>query len=200
MRMHLSAIAALASAGAASAAISNGGLKILAPGGDNLWWLVGMGNNIVWTCGESTFSQFTVSINNSDISLLTDIQAIISQEQNFNCDQLVTPNDVNVPVGDGYTIVLADPLNGTNVYAVSDPFSVKPVSVGYPPASATPSDPGAATIAKPTGSGSGSVVGATGAATGSGSAAPQKTGAGMRLSAGVAAAALGVAAVTLSLL
>ncbi|KAJ7207246.1 hypothetical protein GGX14DRAFT_456696, partial [Mycena pura] len=196
MRMHLSAIAALAFAGAASAAFSSGGLSILAPGRDKLYWLVGMENNIVWTCGESKFNQFTVSINNSDISLLTDIQAIIAQEQNYNCEQLVTPNDVNVPVGDGYTIVLADPLNGTNVYAVSDEFSVKPMSAGYPPASATPTDQASASVTKPTGSGPVGAAGATGA-TGSGSAAPQKTGTGMRLSVGIAAVTLGVAAVTL---
>ncbi|KAJ7659517.1 hypothetical protein B0H17DRAFT_339921 [Mycena rosella] len=42
-------------------------------------------NNIVWTCGESTFPQFTIWINNSDVSLLTAITAIIPVEQNFNC-------------------------------------------------------------------------------------------------------------------
>jgi len=193
--MHLSAIAALALAGAASADFSSNGLKILAPGGPNLWWLQDQLNNIAWTCAESTIQQFTVLINNSDVSLLTDIQAIVAQQNNFDCVEGLTANQVSMPIGDGYTIVFADIINGSHVYAVSDPFSIKAVSAGYPQTSATPVDSGSTTVVKPTGSDL-ATVGATGSG---GSAPPQKTNAGMRLSVGGAAAVLGAAAAALSL-
>ncbi|KAJ7096595.1 hypothetical protein B0H15DRAFT_798048 [Mycena belliarum] len=142
------ALTALALAGSTSAAISNGGLKILAPGGPNLWWLQGQPNNLVWTCAASTFKQFSVYLNNSDVSLITAITAIISVEDNFNCNQGIGNNLVTAPVGTGYTIVLTDITNITNIYAVSDPFDIKPLSTGYPPASATPVDQASATVSK----------------------------------------------------
>ncbi|KAJ7466779.1 hypothetical protein B0H11DRAFT_54568 [Mycena galericulata] len=115
----------------AAAAISNNGLQIFAPGGDNLWWVVGQVNNVVWSCAEASpaAQQFTIWINNNDTTLLTAITPLIAVEQNFNCDQGIPANLMNQPVGDGYVIVLTDITNATNIYAQSDPFSIKALSV-----------------------------------------------------------------------
>ncbi|KAF7350307.1 hypothetical protein MVEN_01335000 [Mycena venus] len=192
--------ATLALAGAASAAVSNGGLKILAPGGDGLWWIAAQQNNVVWTCGESTFPQFTILINNSDTSLLTAITPLIAVEQNYNCNQGIASNLITQPVGTGYTIVLADILNSTNIYAVSDPFEIKALSAGYPPTSNTPVDQASATVSKGTSS---NVVGQTGSPTGAGSGSPPaKTGGApsLRSSSITAGALVGVAAAVAALL
>jgi len=188
-------------AGAVSASVSNGGLSILVPGGDNLWWLADQQNNLIWTCGESTFPTFTVWINNSDITLLTAITALISIEQNYNCEQGVGSNLLTAPVGKGYTIVLTDPSNATNVYAVSDEFEIKPLSAGYPASSATPTDQASATVSRGTAS---NVIsgGQTGSPSDTGSgAAPAKTGGAVSLrGAGMTAGALAGVAVAMAAL
>nr|GAT60479.1 predicted protein [Mycena chlorophos] len=165
MRTSIAAVT-LALAGAASAATSTNGLSILAPGGQNLWWLQGQDNNIAWTCGESTISQFTIWLNNTDVTTtIGDITALIAVEQNYNCVQLVSAGLNNAPVGSGYTIVMTDISNANTVYAVSDPFEIQALSVGYPPASNTPTDSASATVVK----GTSAVV--TGSAASSGSSA-----------------------------
>jgi hypothetical protein len=192
-------LSTLALAGAASAAVSNGGLKLLVPGGDNLWWITGQPNNIIWSCSESTFTQFTMWINNSDVSLLTAITPLVPVEQNFNCAQLIAGEVVTMPVGKGYTIVLTDITNATNVYAVSDPFEIKALSAGYPPATNTPVDSQSATVSKGTAS---NVISGSQTGTGSGSS-PSQTGKGAAssLRSGMAAAgALVGAAVVAALL
>ncbi|KAJ7129094.1 hypothetical protein C8R46DRAFT_1143772 [Mycena filopes] len=136
------------------AATTTGGLKILSPGGDALWWLINSDNNLVWTCGESTFTTFTISLANPDIKLLTATTAVIAIEQNYNCAQTISSSLLNAPLGDGYTIQLGNPLNATEIYAESDPFSIKAISAGYPPASATPVDTASATVSKGTASNS----------------------------------------------
>jgi len=167
-----------------AAQTTTGGLKILAPGGDNLWWLVGSDNNLIWTCAESTFPTFTVSIANSNISLLTATTAIIAIQQNFDCSQTIASTLQTAPIGDGYTIQLGNPLNASQIYAESAPFSIKAVSVGYPPASATPTDDSSTTVSK--GTASNSINTPTGSSSSSGSA-PAKTGAALSLRTGMGA-------------
>jgi len=190
-------LAILALAGAAFASVSNGGLSILVPGGPNLWWLAGQQNNLIWTCGQSTFTTFEIWINNSDVTLLTAITPLLSIEQNFNCEQGISPDLIAaVPVGTGYTIVLADPANSTNVYAVSDQFEVKPLASGYPASSATPTQ-ATQTVSKGTAS---NVISQTGSSSGSGSA-PAKTGGALSLRpAALTAGALVGAAVAMAAL
>ncbi|KAJ7866662.1 hypothetical protein B0H13DRAFT_2066408 [Mycena leptocephala] len=185
------ALATLALAGAVSAAFSSGGLSILAPGGDGLWWLAAQPNNVVWTCAESTFTQFTIWIFNTNTTLLTAITPLIAVEQNFNCAQLIDGTLLTAPVGNNYTIRLANINNVTDVYAESDPFDIKDLSAGYPATTATPVDQHSATVSK--GTASNSVGGATN--TGSGSA-PAKTNGALSLRSGMGVAGLvGVAAV-----
>ncbi|KAJ7152699.1 hypothetical protein C8R43DRAFT_1127154 [Mycena crocata] len=170
----IACLAALALAGVASAAISTGGLKILAPGGPDLWWLKDQDNNVVWTCGESTFTQFTLTINNPDTKLLTDSTALIAVEQNFNCAQTVAATLFSAPLGTGYFLRMANILNSTDIYAESDPFEIKALSAGYPLASATPVDTASATVSK--GSASNQIAGQTSSA---GAPGASQTGAAM---------------------
>ncbi|KAK6971881.1 hypothetical protein R3P38DRAFT_3140216 [Favolaschia claudopus] len=184
-------LATLALAGSAMADFTTGGLKILAPGGDNLWWpifisyvpsadsshqitdicspVTAQPNNIAWSCSSSSFSTFTMWINNSDITLLTAITPLIAIENNFNCVQGLDGNIITMPVGKGYTIVLSNPSNLTDVYAVSDPFEIKALSAGYPPETNTPKDTGSATVSKGSAT---NVVSQTGAPSGSPSQPP----------------------------
>ncbi|KAJ6613184.1 hypothetical protein B0H10DRAFT_2049828 [Mycena sp. CBHHK59/15] len=165
--MRRSALTTLALAAAATAA-GTGTLTILAPGGDSLWWLVDQPNNVVWTCGESPFDQFTIWVANNDTTLLSGALAVIAVEQNYNCNQGLSADLVAaLPVGKGYTVLLTNINNGTDIYAQSAPFEVRALSAGYPPATATPTDSASATIVKPSGSASGSATGAASSASGS---------------------------------
>ncbi|KAF7349422.1 hypothetical protein MSAN_01732100 [Mycena sanguinolenta] len=125
-------LASLALVGAAYAQVSTSGLSVLVPGGPDLWWLANQPNNIKWTCEQTAFPDFTIWINNSNTTLLTAITPLIAIEQNFNCDLLVSAELVTMPIGTGYTIVLTDPTNGTNVYASSAEFEIKALSAGVP--------------------------------------------------------------------
>ncbi|KAI0674480.1 hypothetical protein C8Q78DRAFT_1015030 [Trametes maxima] len=90
-------------------------LEILTPGGDNLWWVAQSDNVITWTCKTSPYTNFTVLIANSDPKVLVGPQAFIAQQNNFDCSELITKDRVNMPVGTGYTIQLANPFNETDV-------------------------------------------------------------------------------------
>ncbi|KAF7332652.1 hypothetical protein MKEN_00148000 [Mycena kentingensis (nom. inval.)] len=166
------AVVALGLASAASAAISTNGLSILAPGGENLWWLQGGDNNVAWTCSTSTVSQYTVWLNNTDqAATISAITALVSVLPNYNCIQLIEARLNSAPAAKGYTIVFTDIANATNVLAVSDEFEIKAQSAGYPPATNTPQDTGSATVVKGSGtavlgSGSISATGATSSPTG----------------------------------
>ena len=51
--------------------------------------------------------------------------AIIAQENNFDCSKTITQDQANQPAGTGYTILLADPLNNTNVRFLC--FLIRPI-------------------------------------------------------------------------
>ncbi|THG97541.1 hypothetical protein EW026_g4470 [Hermanssonia centrifuga] len=108
-------------------------LQVLAPGGPNLWWVAQSANTIVWTCADSPFQSFTI------LAISPVPEAIIASENNFDCSQTTTAaQQLNFPVGTGYTIQFANPLNNTDVYAESQQFEIKPLGSPFPPASATP--------------------------------------------------------------
>jgi len=56
-----------------------------------------------------------ISINNSDPKLLLGPLAFLAIQQNFDCSITVSQDQVNQPVGPGYTLLLANPLNNTDV-------------------------------------------------------------------------------------
>jgi hypothetical protein len=194
-KLSLSTLA-LAGAAYAQAGISTGGLSVTVPGGPDLWWLAGQPNNLIWTCAQTTYTDFTVWINNSDITLHTAITPLQAIEQNFNCDFLVSGELITMPVGTGYTIVLSDPNNVTNVYASSAEFEIKALSAGYPASSATPT--ATATVSKgtasnvpvsQTGSGSGTASGSGASQTGKSAGVSTRVGMGAAALVGVAVAA-----------
>lgn len=92
-------------------------------------------NTLSWTCHESQFTNFTVlyvshsylrphgpcadsglySVGNTNPSILSQPQAIIAIENNFDCSKTITQEQEIFPAGSGYTILLANTLNNTDV-------------------------------------------------------------------------------------
>lgn len=97
------------------------------------------------------------SLANSNPTVLQGNFALIGIQENFDCSEGLAANQVNFTASDGYTILLANPLNQTQVYATSDVFEIKAQGATYPASSATPTD-GSSTAASgsSTGSASGS--------------------------------------------
>ncbi|KAI0702018.1 hypothetical protein C8T65DRAFT_579375 [Cerioporus squamosus] len=140
-------------------------LEVIAPGGPNLWWVAESDNVVTWTCKTSPYTNFTVSIANTNVNVLTAPQPFISQQNNFDCSKLITKDQVNMPPGTGYTIQLANPFNLTDVYAESQQFEIKALGAAYPASSATPTLGGSATGSA---AGSASATGAAASSTASG--------------------------------
>ncbi|KAL1741209.1 hypothetical protein HDZ31DRAFT_67154 [Schizophyllum fasciatum] len=34
--------------------------RVVVPGGDDLWWVAGSSNNIIWTCQDSPYQTFSI--------------------------------------------------------------------------------------------------------------------------------------------
>lgn len=164
-------------------------LTILSPGGPDLWWVAQSQNTVIWTCDTSPYSTFTVLIDNSDPKILTSELAIIAQQENFDCSETISQYQVTMPAASGYTLIFANPLNNTDVYAQTQPFEIKALGATYPAASATPTGGSSATV-----SGSSSAA-ASGASASSTAATSSKKNAAGRVAAPVVAlAALAAAA------
>ncbi|TFK87513.1 hypothetical protein K466DRAFT_586326 [Polyporus arcularius HHB13444] len=138
-------------------------LEVIAPGGPNLWWIAESDNVVTWTCKTSPYTNFTVSIANKDVKVLTSPLPFISQQNNFDCSKLITKDQVNMAPATGYTIQLSNPFNLTDIYAESQEFEIKALGAPYPASSATPTLGGSATGS---GAGSASATGSTPSATG----------------------------------
>ncbi|THH01156.1 hypothetical protein EW026_g1479 [Hermanssonia centrifuga] len=166
-------------------------LQIISPGGPNLWWVAQSINTLAWTCAESPFSTFTILVANAGQPAIAGGQAIIAIENNFDCSKTITADELNFPAGSGYTVQLANPLNNTDVYAVSQEFEIKPLGAAYPASSATPTleSTTGSSSATSTGSGSGTSTSPTTSATGNSAAGLKGSAAGI---AAIAAAAFGV--------
>jgi hypothetical protein len=150
---------ATASFALASLATLAQGFSVTAPSA-NTWWVAKSLNVLTWDCKASDApATFTVLIANKDPKVLVAPLAIIGIEQNFDCSKEITQDQSNQPAGTGYTILLADPLNNTHVYATSDEFEIKPLGSSYP-SQASPS--------------SGSNNGASGTASGTGTSSSSK--------------------------
>jgi len=112
-------------------------LEVTSPS-SSIWWVAKSQNVLAWTCQNTTYPQFTVLVNNTDPTILTSPLAIIAQQDNFDCSIIITQDQANQPAGTGWTILLANPLNISDVYATSQPFEIKPLGSLYPSQS-TPS-------------------------------------------------------------
>ncbi|CAL1709006.1 unnamed protein product [Somion occarium] len=143
--------AVLSATFAALIGVATADLKITTPS-SNAWWVAQSINTIAWTCQESQFQTFTILIANTDPKVLTQPQAIIAIENNFDCSKTITQDQASQAAGSGYTILLANPLNSTEVYATSEPFEIKPLGSAYPTTSAstTPTATGSSASNAPT--------------------------------------------------
>ncbi|KAJ3774411.1 hypothetical protein FB446DRAFT_786942 [Lentinula raphanica] len=116
--------------------VASAQLKVLSPGGDSLWWVADSENLLVWNCNESQEQTFTVLVANPNMASAL---AIIAQQPNYQCSLLVTKDQMGgLPVGTGYTVQLANPLNGTDVYAQSSAFEIKAAGSSYPTTTVSP--------------------------------------------------------------
>jgi len=117
-------------------AVASAQLKVLSPGGDSEWWIANSQNLLVWNCNESQVQNFTVLVANPNMASPL---AIIAQQPNYVCSLLVTPDQMGgLPVGTGYTVQMANPLNITDVYAQSDSFEIKSTGSAYPTSTVLP--------------------------------------------------------------
>ncbi|KAF5380780.1 hypothetical protein D9757_007101 [Collybiopsis confluens] len=146
---------AFAAASALFTAVS-GQLQVINPGGPNFWWISNSENLLVWNCNDSPEQTFTVLVANPNMASAL---AIIAQQPNYVCSLLVTKDQMGgLPVGTGYTVQLADPLNGTHVFAQSQAFEIKAAGSAYPTSTAvesatfTPSSSGSGSSATSTSS------------------------------------------------
>jgi len=130
-------------------------LKIISPGGPDLWWVAKSQNVISWTCNESPYGNFTILVANKNPAILVAPMAVVAIENNFDCSKTITQDQASQAPGTGYTIQLANILNQTDVYAESQEFEIKPLGAAYPAASATP------TSAKASATGSGAAPAAS---------------------------------------
>jgi len=141
--------------------------QILSPGGPNLWWVAQSENTIVWSCHtsvpSSTNQAFQLLLNNTNPTVLTAAEAIVALVPNADCSHTITTQQANLTPGTGYTLVFADPIDQTKIYAVSQPFEVKALGATYPATSATPQESSSAsqTGASATSSGTGTSSSAT---------------------------------------
>jgi len=116
---------------ASISSVVNADLVITQPSSD-IWWVAKSQNVIAWTCRDTSIVDFTILVNNADPKLAVAPLAVIAIQQNFQCSIVITQDQANQPAGTGWTILFADPLNNTNVYATSQPFEIKPLGSAYP--------------------------------------------------------------------
>ncbi|KIM64895.1 hypothetical protein SCLCIDRAFT_1213000 [Scleroderma citrinum Foug A] len=116
-------------------------LTITNPTSDS-WWVAQSSNTLAWTCDTSTYSNFTVLLANSNPSILVQPIAIIAIEPNYDCSKTITQQQASQPPSTGYTVLLANPLNSSDVYATSQSFEIKALGSSYPATSASSSPTG----------------------------------------------------------
>jgi hypothetical protein len=143
---------------ASLAGVSRAQFTVVSPSSD-AWWVAQSTNMIKWSpcmdTADPTVTDFTVLINSST---LTQPMAIIAVEAIADCSILVSQDQANQPAGTGYTILLANEVNNSDIFATSQPFEIKPLGSAYPTqpptangtASGGPSPTATTSTAKPT--------------------------------------------------
>ncbi|KAI0264650.1 hypothetical protein BC834DRAFT_970596 [Gloeopeniophorella convolvens] len=147
-----------------SSALAN--FQILSPGGPDLWWVAQSQNVIAWSCRDNPpATVYQLLLNNTDPTILPAPMAIVANIQNADCSHTITTQQAALTPSPSYTLIFADNLDQTKIYATSQVFEVKALGATYPAASATPTD-------DPTASSTGSNAGSssTGSSTSSGAA------------------------------
>ncbi|KAI0311636.1 hypothetical protein OF83DRAFT_1221702 [Amylostereum chailletii] len=140
--------------------------QILAPGGPDVWWVADSQNTMVWTCHiDAPAVTYQLLIANGDPTILPAPQAIIANVANADCSHTITTQQAALTPAQNYTLILADNLDQTKQYAVSQPFEVKAAGSSFPASSATPTE----SLASSTASGTGSAASTTGTSSSSSS-------------------------------
>jgi len=104
---------------------------ILTPS-SSIWWVAKSENQMSWDCKNPqaiAIGTFTVLINSPNSAAAL---AIIAEQANADCIKTITQEQANQAPGTGYTVLLANPLNNTQVYATSQPFEIKALGSQYP--------------------------------------------------------------------
>jgi hypothetical protein len=127
-------------------------LEVTSPS-SSIWWVAKSQNVLAWSCQDTTITNFTVLVSNTSPTIAVAPLAIIAIQDNFDCSVVITQDEADQPAGTGWTILLADPFNETNVYATSQPFEIKPLGSLYP-SQTTPSANASSNTASSTGTGS----------------------------------------------
>ncbi|WWC70045.1 uncharacterized protein I206_103989 [Kwoniella pini CBS 10737] len=151
-------------------------LKITQPTADH-WWVAQSLGTLAWD-GISP-DQFSVFLSNSDTNVLTSLLALTSITYAYDTSKTINPGSIT-PSG-GYTILLTNPLNSSDVYAKSETFEIKAVGSAYP-AQGSPSGGASAAVAT---SAVGSVSGSAASSSPSASASGTNSGAGRKEVAGI---------------
>jgi len=131
----------------AAASLAAAQFKVTMPAAEN-WWVAGSTNVLAWDCQAANAPQtFTVLITNQDLSQYPAPLAIIAIQNNYDCSILITQNQASQAPGTGYEILLANPLNNTDVYARSEQFEIKRLGERYPSQEAAASSSASAAAA-----------------------------------------------------
>jgi len=146
---RLALTAALVSAAAAQ-------VEIFSPSA-SVWWVAQSINTLAWTCNDPAAAAnptFTVLLANSNPDILVAPLAIIGIQNNFDCSQTITADQVSAAAGTNYTILFSSVNNQTAVFATSEPFEIKALGATYPTTTpGAPSDTSSAAPPASTGTG-----------------------------------------------
>jgi hypothetical protein len=96
------------------------------------WWVAQSQNTLRWTCNTSPYTNWTVLITNTDVTILSGPLALIAIQYNYDCSKTIIPGE-QLKAGTGYSMQFANPFNSTDVFATSEPFEVKALGSTYPP-------------------------------------------------------------------
>ncbi|TFK25341.1 hypothetical protein FA15DRAFT_668571 [Coprinopsis marcescibilis] len=158
----------------AAASVTSAQLRVVRPSRD-IWWVAESTNVMEWSCRESQQEQFTILIGKEgDVIPPLPIFAI---QNNFQCSIEVTQDKANQVPGDNYLIYFANIINNTDVYAISEPFEIRPLGSAYPAETTRGASPSA--------SGGANAPGASDGATGNKNAALSLSGSSMGLATGL---------------
>jgi hypothetical protein len=117
-------------------AVAQSQFAITSPG-PNEWWVALSQNTLSWTCNnDPPATTYQLLVNNTNLAILTSPEAIVADVPNADCSFVITQQQANLTPATGYTLILADQLNQTHIYATSGLFEVKALGAAYP--SATP--------------------------------------------------------------
>ncbi|KAH9063237.1 hypothetical protein EDB87DRAFT_1531576, partial [Lactarius vividus] len=136
----------------------------ISPGGPNLWWVAQSENTLVWSCNDNPpATAYQLLVNNTNPTVLAAAEAIVANIQNSDCSHTITVQQALLTPATGYTVIFADILDQTKIYATSEVFEVKALGATYPASSATPT--GSTTSTSGSSSGSSTASGSTSSST-----------------------------------